>query len=804
MMNFVLLVVFITITLSSQAALAQQSPVTKIQGIMLQADTMERDTVNELVTLAGNVQVIYKDHHLKAERVSLNLRQKTLDAYGQVIITSSLATIGGSRVTLDYETNTGIIYNGYVQAGNVIFEGSILKKTSETDYIADDAKYTTCTTCPEAWSFSGKNIRAELGGYAYMKSSLLKFGGVPVFWMPYLIVPLKSDRQTGLLTPDFESSDSGGLAFSQGFFWAMSRSHDSTWTLKNYDLRGLKGLLNYRYMLAENSYGELDAAVLTDKVFAKDSRLNNFRDPSQQGKSVDRWFLKYSHYYDMPDGFVQRAQLNNASDLQYSKDFPLETMIHGDSAMENRVSVTKNDINDHFMIDSSYYINFLQSDPHAGNNDSVHRLPEVAYSITQTRIQDSDFLYSFDVNYVNFARNQFGYDDLNAAYNPVGSNDRHLNGNGPLPECSTSDWHRYRECYYERDGVFDENKDLIRTGQRLDIRPTLYRPIQYKYVELLPKLTYRETQYYFDVGDQATNTRRYIRAELSARSTFSRVFSPTEDPKGRRIKHEIQPEISFTTIPWLDQAEHPFFGVDADNETPFSSEESISDVDLNSPYGLQFDYNDRVYDRKLVTFAVVNRLIEKIWNNNTPSYRQFLSWRLAQSYDAYQAENRDDPQPFSDILSDLKVNLQFLEVYQRANYYPYQNVANTSTRLRYNARSRDFIQVAHILSYAISPGQDVDRSTRTEDLTLTLKKGFSWFDIVGKLTYDINPAPGVERLKSWGYGAQLKLPGDCWYVNLTHYRITGGDTNFKFNFAFIWDGQEKPSLPETLLDSFGF
>lgn len=793
---------FFLIALFSYQTLAQgleQSA--RIQGVTILADSMDRDNENEIVELNGNIQIVYQNQHLRATRARINFRSKSIDAIGNVVVTTPQATIAGSRVILDYESSTGVIIDGYVQSGNVLFEGSQIQKISETEYIANDAKYTTCTTCPEAWSFSGSRIRADMGGYAYIKNSFMRVADVPIFWLPYMIVPLKSDRQSGILTPGFEVSDSGGIAYSQSYFWAMSRSQDSTWTLKNYELRGLKGLLNYRYVLTEDSSGELDLGYLRDRVFAESGRLNKFRSQDALNTSVDRYFVKYSHYYEMPEGITHRAQLNNASDLQYPIDFAEETQNNGDSAMENRMSVTKNTNSQHFSVDTSYYINLQQANPLGGNDDSVHRLPEVRFSQAQSKIGSSDFLYSFDLDYVNFARPGFAYDNL--VTSPQGI--KYISSAGTSPICSTPDWETDPTCYATRDGTYDAD-DLIRTGQRLDLKPTIYRPIKLENLDLLPRLTYRETQYTFPVGDNPHSTRRYIRADMSARTTFSRIYGDFSKLQSERIKHEIQPEVSATTIPWLDHPQHDFFGDFEADEVPYSSQESVSDADLNGPAGLQWDYTDRLYDRKLITFGFTNKLTRKIWTQGAPEYLQFVNWRLAQSYDVYQSERNPDSQPLSDLLSDLKIKLKYFDVYQRANYYPYQKVTNTSTRVRVNNDKGDFFQVEHLHTYEISPGQDVDFNRQTEEYTFSLKKSVNWVDLVGRFNYSVNSKQGdqINYLKSWGYGAQFKVPGDCLYFDVTHYRVTGGDNNFKFNIAFVWDGQAKPPISDNLLDTFGF
>lgn len=784
---------------------------------MLSADSSYRDTENDTLELDGHVQIIYSDQHLRADRVKVNLRSKSLDAIGNVNITSPKSLIVGQRITLDYETNSGLIYDGYVQSGSVLFEGLLLHKNGETEYLAIDSRYTTCDNCPESWAFSGTKIRAELGGYAYIKNSVLRVGGVPIFWLPYLVVPLKSDRQSGLLPPEFEKSDLGGLAIGQSAFWAINRSQDATITTKSYELRGIKNLLNYRYVLSENSYGQFDGAQIPDRAFSNEKRLNSFRDKKVQGDTINRWFLKYNHYYELPEGWVNRTQLNNASDLQYPKDFPLETGNNGDSAMENRISFTKNSEDYHFGLDSSYYVNLLQADPLASNN-SVHRMPEVRAASSWKRVGKSDFLYGFDVNSTQFTRADYAWDDMNAAYSATGKNDRHLNAidpsrpndtlsSNPTSACLSGNWSNYPQCRYWRDGTFDSNQDLIRTGQRTDGQASIMHPVSVGRLDLVPKLTYRETQYRFNVGSDTTNVRRYVRTDLGTRTSFSQVFG---DDSANKIKHEIVPEVTATNIPWINQPRHVFFGPTEGAETPYFSQDNISDSDLNGPYGLQFDYNDRVVERKLITFAITNKFVEKrkTVNGVGSDYRQFITWRIAQSYDAYQAEsNLPNKQPYSDIVSDLNVNMDYLQIYQHSNYYPYQKVTNSSTRTRFINYKNDFIELGYLTSYNISPGQEA--GDRKEEASVAVKKSVKYLDLIGRLAYDLNPPSKPNDTKrpevsSYGYGAQIRMPGECWYFTIIQYKAAGGDNNFRFSFDFSFDGQKKAGMADSTLDMFGF
>lgn len=795
------LAIFILSVFLGATSAPAAEPVARIQGLSLVADDLFRDTEKETVELAGNVQIVYKDQHILAERATIDLRARKAHLDGKVRIVTPRSLIGGARVTLDYENNTGLIYDGYVQSGQVIFEGAVLQKTGEDEYYVVQADYTTCTNCPASWSFHGSSIRAELGGYAYIRNSVLRIGGVTVLPLPYLVVPLKSDRQSGLLTPGIEHSRDEGLTYSQPFFWAISRSTDATITLKNYELRGLKGLVNYRYALAENSGGELDFGGLRDRVFKNESRLNTFRADEQKGSMVNRWFLKYRHYHELPDGWVHRASLNNASDLQYSKDFSTETAAFLEPAMENKISVAKNSRESHLRLETSYYINMLQANPLGGNEDAVHRIPEVHYSTLPEPLGSSGFYYGLDLNYTNFTRSGPAYDNLTLNTvngSPLRTISSSCTGNesvlyGSSPSCVRLD-----------DGKYDPGQDLLRTGQRLDFQPTLIRPLQIaEALELIGKASYRETHYNFSVGPERNNVRRYLRAEITGRGSFSRIYGDLSDVRSRRYRHEIRPELTYTAVPWIEHRSHPFFGFNPQTEAPTFESLSVNNGDLAGNTGLQFDYRDRLYDRNLLTYALVNTVTEKSWSGETPQYNQIAMIKVSQSYDAWKDSlSIPHKQPWSDIATLIDLRFSRFQSLTLFNHFPYQKVTNTSSRIRVTDDVGRFLTLGVANQFTIIPGQKVDPSTRVEDYTLGTGFSTRYLDLMGKVVYNAN-AQDENNLKSWAYIAQFKPPGECWIVSLVNYKNTGRSPAVKIDFNFFWDGVPQGALPPETLDLYG-
>lgn len=774
----------------------------KIQGLVIQADTLDRDE-NEVVDLKGAVQIVYKDYHIKADRAKIYLKTKRVYLAGRVVMTQTKSTIGGDQIWFDYESNTGLISKGFVQSGTVIFEGELINKTGENDYYVLKADYTTCNNCPASWSFQGSQIRAELGGYAYIKNSFLKFGGVPIFWLPYLVVPLKSDRQTGLLTPEFESSQAGGFTVSQPFFWVISRNEDLTYTFKNYERRGQKSLINYRYMLNADSFGEFNGGWLRDKVFQHDERMNTFRGENSKDSSFNRWFLKYDHYSQLPNDYIHRMQINNASDLQYPKDFSKETRNHYEPSFENRMSLSKNTETIHADIDMAYHMNMLKSDPLSGNDESVHRVPELRVTkMTEPVFKDSSLLYSWDLNYLNLTRAGKSYDDM--TYDAI--TDKENPRRYPTNSCNSIDFDRRPECTVTSDGKFDPYTDLIRTGQRLDFKPTLSYPINLNdTVDILPKITYRETQYQFQLDDYSRLYRRYVKTELGARTQLTHIYSYSDDLKGTKLRHEVIPQITYTKTPWVDRPKHPFWGFDTSDQIdiPFTSQDGISDGNLASPFGLQFDYLDRSLDREIVTFSVLQRLTEKSWVGNSAVYKQLASLSLSQSYDVYQSNlNSATRQPWSNIAAYLNVNLDSVTTSSLFNYYPYQKVTNVLSSVRFTNKFGNFYELGLNKNYEVTPGKTVDADKRTEDYIFRTGLITRYVNLLGQFVYDGNwiNSGRNKRIRSWAYVSQFKPPGDCWLITLAQYQVPSGTQELKLSFEFTFDGNSKPPLTIEALD----
>jgi len=794
--------------------------------ILLSAQKSVGDSTKNTIELTGDVKVIYDQQFISCDHAIIDRKTETVMADGNLVISSPQAYLEGDSAVLSYRDNTGTIVNGFVKSGPVIFEGRIVKKTGPQSYDAEHASFTACTTCPTAWTFSGSRIQAELGGYAYIKHAQLRVANVPTLWLPYLIVPLKSERQTGLLIPTIDYNATGGTALGDSFFWAISRSQDATITAKYYTLRKAKGLLNYRYVLTPSSSGEFTTGYIHDKVFEGQTDFTGGQDP---GSKVNRTFFTYQHSYDLPDGFNTKLKINYVSDLLYPRDFPEEILGRGDPALENRLTLTRNTERTHASLDADYYINQLHDNVIDTNKESVHRFPEIRYDLIDRPVADSGLLsgllFRFHSDYVNFARDELAWDDAYWTKDPNdGSRIRMMD----RPRTQTSADPDYPLTY--RGQVFDPSSDIIRTGQRIDLQPQLSAPFRIgSSIDVLPTLGFRHTQYSLNVtapqGSDFDSSpyRQYVRGSLSFRTRFSRVYGdntpPTEAPHpsvtdwsdnesrvaGAPIaapvvapvhpnvyRHEVEPELVLDGVrDTHDTGENDFLGPSA--HTPsFLDSQPISDSDVRSRNGVQFDYEDRLTNRNTISTYLSNRIVKKTWlSDGSPVYKQIASLKLGESYD-FNENNVNDRQRFlfSDFSALLDVRLDHFETNTLVRYFPYHGKTNTSSRARVMDNSGRFLEMNFVENYLITLNRDDALANHTQ--TIGFLGGFSekYLSLAGTIDFTPNNWDNFQfAVKSWGAMLNIKPPGNCWGIILTLRQDIGYSLDHHLSFDYNFGGE---------------
>jgi LPS-assembly protein len=782
-------------------------PIVPNQAVYVDADKY-LSYPDQTADLEGHVILIRGTEQITCDKAHVNLKTNDVTAVGNVTVLTPKDFIKAERADYGFDTQKGVIYNGFIQTGQETIEGRIIFKTGASNYSAIDGTYTSCVNCSPSWKLSGSKIDATVGDYAYITNPIVRIKNFPVLWLPYMIIPIKSERQSGLLAPGFGFSDTDGFTLSESYFWAIDKSHDLTDTVTSYKKRGYKNGVEYRYFSDKFSKGTLNGFFLNDRVLGSDSKYINpdprYVDTQGTGTkpsyaTIPRYAVHYDHHFVLPEDYVQNMNINFVSDSFYIYDFPHDISGQGEDELENRVSLAKNTEDSHWDIDVDVYQNLLKADPLGDDNLTVHRVPEFDYSLMPQRIYSTGFQAGLNASYLNLSRAARGFD-------------------APPNQGAF---------------IIGTPGNLYRTGQRLLINPSLTYPFTLgKVFDIDPEVEYEEADYSFGYSNKPTTSRRFFRTSVAAKTRLSSVFGE-DDPQGvkHKYKHEFEPEVKYTIVPYLSQEEHQFFG---SSEFPFvphyAAAQPITEYD-----DFQFDYRDRLVDRNLVTVSVTNKWIKKtiseyegnnpenkplevdragnpvpsptpnpdiIKDSNsslTPTYAQIIRHTLSESYDLDNASEPDfqriknfqtgtfaiDPltqapylvpnpkQPWSEVRSLLELNLFHFAFTSDVSYYPYQKATTDSNTATVRDKWGDAISLRYSQSFAIqSPttaaaeingvGPQTNLlSSRSDAAALTGYITTRYIDASVIFNYDILG----QTLTSEALNALLKPAGKCWGLN---------------------------------------
>jgi LPS-assembly protein len=127
----------------------------------------------------------------------------------------------------------------------------------EGKYHLTDATYSTCAPVagrdPD-WFARTTDLRLDYDteeGSA--RNATLVFMGTPILYAPWMSFSLNNERKSGLLTPTFGSTSSGGVEFTQPFYWNIAQNMDATLAPRIMAKRGTMWNGEYRYL--QPNYG---------------------------------------------------------------------------------------------------------------------------------------------------------------------------------------------------------------------------------------------------------------------------------------------------------------------------------------------------------------------------------------------------------------------------------------------------------------------------------------------------------------------------------------------------------------------
>ncbi|MEW6265205.1 MAG: LPS assembly protein LptD [Thermodesulfobacteriota bacterium] len=524
----------------------------------IQADEIATEKKDQVYLARGHVRMSRGDEFIQGDQARYHADTKMAEIRGRVVMSAADFKITCQRLVINVELNIGKIYDGTVffPANHYYISGDEIERTGPDTFLVIHGRATTCDGPAPAWALTGENITVEKEGYATARHATFETRLFPLLYFPWLKVPVKAQRQSGLLVPGLSNSTRDGFVFSQPFYWAVNDNKDLTLYLTYMTERGLESTLEGRY----NDWGGKGTYRLT---YLKDNKPPTiyYQNPKRSKVQEDRYWIRGMSDHKTSRGFEVKFDLDYASDPKYLDEFsgsftgynatrqqflnefgrelaePLDPLRR--TTLQTAKSINHQTLR--------FGLEYTQNLKDPNNLETIQRLPRVGLDLTRQAIPGTPLYFSSVSEYTFFARET------------------------------------------------NSETRLTEEGHRLDVHPRLHWPMNLGgYIQVEPSAGVRETLYYphgmrknpTDPSDTDRDYRFYWRqlfdATVEASTSLSRVYD-LDLGRIERIKHRLKPEVTFSLVTEKDQRELPYW-----------------------------DRVDRISERRQIRYGLVNYLVAKV------------------------------------------------------------------------------------------------------------------------------------------------------------------------------------------------
>ncbi len=235
--------------------------------IKYNARTIEYYADTEDIILRDTAVLQFQNMSLSAERIDFNSRLNVLEAIGNPILEESGQKMYGFNMGYDMDSESGIVTDGSTKYDPGYYQGEQIYKVGRDVLKVYGSTYTTCEYKHPHYSFKAKKMKVYIDDKIVSGPITLRFGEVPVFWLPYMVNSLRRDRHSGILRPNFDvgiASRAGRFIRGLGYYWATNDYTDFILTFDFNEDRNIRMHIDNRYRIRYMLDGQVRFDVFKD------------------------------------------------------------------------------------------------------------------------------------------------------------------------------------------------------------------------------------------------------------------------------------------------------------------------------------------------------------------------------------------------------------------------------------------------------------------------------------------------------------------------------------------------------------
>jgi len=268
------------------------------------------DNVNiqypNLLNYNGNVVFQQNNKFIRADTAHYDQSNNLFTASGNLHFQDNSLTLTSDSLTTSLDgKNTNLSKNKYWFNNSMIHGSSDSFDVDNSQNLTlNNAMFTTCPGETPDWALHAKKITIDTSSsWATISNATLEIFEVPVFYFPYLTLPISDKRSTGFLYPSIGSSKDNGLDISTPYYWNIAENYDMTLTPRLMTERGLQLNTEFRYLNNEQQ------GLINVEYLHNDKSIND-----------RRYLLYWQHLGAFNENWRIAANLTQVSDDNYFND----------------------------------------------------------------------------------------------------------------------------------------------------------------------------------------------------------------------------------------------------------------------------------------------------------------------------------------------------------------------------------------------------------------------------------------------------------------------------------------------------
>ena len=270
------------------------------------------------IIMIGEANAVQGYRRMRSDEVLINRTEESSILTGDIALREPNLLLLGDSAEIYTKTGEAVVYNSQFVFHREHMRGSadMLERDANGLIHVHDGALTYCPPGNNDWIVLAKDMDFDLEeGLATLHHAKVEVKGLPIFYSPWLRLPLDDRRRTGLLWPDFGNDSSGGLDISAPIYINVAPNYDALYAPRYIEERGLNNELRLRYMSPLLGQWAVGGAYINDDKKYGDQML-------EKGNS-DRWLSVVKQNGLFQQRWQSMIDYSKVSDIDYIKD--LET-----------------------------------------------------------------------------------------------------------------------------------------------------------------------------------------------------------------------------------------------------------------------------------------------------------------------------------------------------------------------------------------------------------------------------------------------------------------------------------------------